>query len=92
MRDDSPIWSEDALDPLLAGSGKVGRGKGATAMVQVVCLTIDGKKVVCIGPVLHVPPLDIYVGEVEEIEFGELMPAALAAELLSGEFVRGIAQ
>ena len=59
-------------------------GLGPRPMVQVVCLTIDGHKVVCLGPVLHVPPAGILVGEIQEIEFGELIPAHLAARLLDG--------
>lgn len=59
----------------------------ATAhMVQVVCLTINGSKVICLGPVLHVPPAGLMVGDIEEIEFGELIPAHLAARLLDGGF------
>lgn len=53
-------------------------------MVQVICLTIDGRKVVCLGPVLHVPPAGLLVGDIQEIEFGELVPAHLAARLLDG--------
>ena len=59
-------------------------GLGPRPMVQVVCLTIDGRKVVCLGPVLHVPPVGLHVGEIQEIEFGELIPAHLAARLLDG--------
>ena len=55
-------------------------------MVQVVCLTIDGVKVVLLGPVLHVPTAGIHVGNVQEIEFGELVPAHLAAKMLDGGF------
>lgn len=55
-------------------------------MVQVVCLTINGSKVICLGPVLHVPPAGLMVGDIEEIEFGELIPAHLAARLLDGGF------
>jgi hypothetical protein len=55
-------------------------------MVQVVCLTIDGVKVICLGPVLHVPPAGLHVGDIQEIEFGELIPAHLAARLLDGGF------
>lgn len=61
-----------------------------TAMVQVICLTIDGCKVVCLGPVLHVPPAGINVGEIEEIEFGEIIPAHLAAKLLDGSMSAGM--
>ena len=53
-------------------------------MVQVICLTIDGRKVVCLGPVLHSPPTGLHVGAIQEIEFGELVPAYLAARLLDG--------
>lgn len=55
-------------------------------MVQVVCITIDGTKVVLLGPVLHVPTAGIHVGNIEEIEFGELVPAHLAAKMLDGGF------
>lgn len=58
----------------------------AVHMVQVVCLTINGSKVICLGPVLHVPPAGILVGDIEEIEFGELIPAHMAARLLDGGF------
>jgi hypothetical protein len=56
------------------------------SMVQVVCITIDGTKVVLLGPVLHVPTAGIHVGNIEEIEFGELVPAHLAAKMLDGGF------
>ena len=59
-------------------------------MVQVVCLTIDGHKVICLGPVLHVPPAGVHVGEIQEIEFGELIPAHLAARLLDGDFSKSM--
>lgn len=54
------------------------------AMVQVIVMTINGHKVVCLGPMLHVPHLGLHVGEVQEIEFGEIIPAHLAARLLDG--------
>lgn len=59
-------------------------------MVQVICLTIDGRKVVCLGPVLHVPPLGLHVGDIQEIEFGEMIPANLAARLLDGSMSEGM--
>lgn len=55
------------------------------SMVQVICLTIDGQKVVCLGPVLHAPHLDLHVGQVQEVEFGEMLPATLAARLVNGD-------
>lgn len=55
-------------------------------MVQVVCLTIDGQKIICLGPVIHLPNQGIHVGTLQEVEFGELIPAHLAAKLLDGGF------
>ncbi len=62
------------------------------ATVQVLVLTINGHKVVCLGPVLHVPPLGIHVGDVQEIEFGEIIPAHLAVKLLDGSLAGGAMQ
>jgi hypothetical protein len=59
-------------------------------MVQVICITIDGVKVMCLGPVLHVPPAGLFVGDVQEIEFGELVPGHLAARLLDGEYSKSM--
>ena len=53
-------------------------------MVQVIVMTINGHKVVCLGPTLHAPHLGLHVGEVQEIEFGEIIPAHLAVRLLDG--------
>lgn len=57
-------------------------GLGSRLMVQVICLTIDDKQVICIAPVVHAPDLGICASEIQAIEFGELMPAFLAAQLL----------
>ena len=57
-------------------------GLGSRLMVQVICLTIDDKQVICIAPVVHAPDLGICAGEIQAIEFGELMPAQMAARLL----------
>jgi hypothetical protein len=57
-------------------------------MLQLMVLTIDGKRYACLGPVLHVPTAGIEVGDVEEIEFGELIPAESAARLLCGQWVQ----
>lgn len=62
------------------------------ATVQVLVLTINGHKVVCLGPVLHVPPLGIHVGDIQEIEFGEIIPANLAVKLLEGSLAGGTMQ
>lgn len=53
-------------------------------MVQIICLTIDGQKIACLGPVLHMPHMDLNVGDIQEIEFGETIPASLAVKLLDG--------
>ena len=61
----------------------------ATPMAQVIILTVDGRRIACLGPVIHAPPAGLSVDTVQEIEFGEIIPMALAAQLMSGEFVRG---
>lgn len=76
------MTADSALEA--AEQGLLWMGLGPRPMVQVVCLTIDGRKVVCLGPVLHVPPAGLHVGDIQEIEFGELIPAHLAARLLDG--------
>jgi len=81
----SPLFDEEVQVPETAWAALAPR-----PMVQVICLTIDGKKVVCIGPVLHVPPVGLNVGDIQEIEFGELIPAHLAARLLDGALGRSV--
>lgn len=61
-------------------------------MVQVIVITINGHKVVCLGPTLHAPHLGLHVGEVQEIEFGEIIPAHLAVKLLDGSLAGGAMQ
>lgn len=68
----------------------VTRAPADIPMVQVLCLTICNQKVLCLGPVLHVPPIGLNVGEIQEIEFGELIPAYLAARLLDGSMSHGM--
>ena len=51
---------------------------GPRPMVQVVILTAGGQKYALIGPV-------ITCAEITDIEFGELMPMAVAAKMLSGD-------
>jgi len=53
-------------------------------MVQVIVMTISGHKVVCLGPTLHAPHLGLHVGDIQEIEFGEIIPAHLATKLIDG--------
>ena len=52
--------------------------------VQVFILTIDGKQFACIGPVVHVPSLGLMIEDVQSIEFGEVLPASLAARMIDG--------
>lgn len=52
--------------------------------VQILVLTIDGKKFVCIGPVMYMPLLGITVGDVQEIEFGEIVSTDEAMQMLDG--------
>lgn len=61
----------------------------AAPMAQVIILTIDGRRVAFLGPVTHAPHAGIQVGDVQEVEFGEIIPMALAAQLMSGEFAKG---
>ena len=60
--------------------------------VQVILLTINGHKVVCLGPTLHAPHLGLHVGDVQEIEFGEIIPANIAVRLLDGSLAGGTMQ
>jgi len=60
----------------------------ATPMAQVIILTIDGQRIACLGPVIHAPFAGLSVDTVQEIEFGEIIPTTLAAQLMSGEFFR----
>ena len=59
---------------------------GSMHLIQMIVLTIDGRQVVCLGPVLHVPSAGVHVGEVQNIEFGEVIPAQMAAHLVGGGF------
>ena len=81
---------DSALEAAGEEPGLLWMGLGPRPMVQVVCLTIDGHKVVCLGPVLHVPPAGLLVGDIQEIEFGELIPADLAAKLLDGRLSKAM--
>lgn len=58
-------------------------------MAQVIILTIDGRRVAFLGPVVHAPHAGIQVDNVQDVEFGEIIPMALAAQLMNGEFAKG---
>ena len=55
-------------------------------LVQMVVVTINGVRYGLVGPVVHVPGLIESDLDVSEIEFGEIMPAHAAAQMLRGEF------
>ena len=59
-----------------------------THLVQMIVLTIDGQQVVYLGPVVHAPSVGIHAGDVQNVEFGEVIPARLAARLIGGEFTQ----
>jgi len=61
----------------------------ASPMAQVIILTIDGQRIACLGPIIHAPHVGLSINNVQEIEFGEIIPMAIAAQLMSGEFARG---
>jgi hypothetical protein len=56
------------------------------SLVQLIVVTINGTRYGLVGPVVHVPGLTEQDIDVSDIEFGEIMPAHLAARMLEGEF------
>jgi len=61
-------------------------------LVQIITLKINGISYGLVGPVVLVPGLMSKSLEIDvsEIEFGEIMPAAVAARMLEGDFKRGM--
>lgn len=55
-------------------------------LVQMVVVTINGTRYGLVGPVVHVPGTMDQDLDVSEIEFGEIMPAQAAAQMLEGRF------
>ena len=55
-------------------------------LVQMVVVTINGTRYGLVGPVVHVPGTMDQDLDVSEIEFGEIMPAHAAAQMLEGRF------
>jgi len=55
-------------------------------LVQVTVVTLDGVQYAMIGPVLYVPGLLQGPREFSDIEFGDVMPASMAARMLEGRF------
>jgi len=68
-------------------NGPVLMDLGPRHMVQVLCITINGYKSLYLGPVPT--PFINENGDptviVQNVEFGETLPVALASRLLSGE-------
>lgn len=58
-------------------------GHGPRTMVQVYFLTIGGIQHALIGPVVHVPELGLMAGDVQALEYGDVLPADVAAHMLS---------
>ncbi len=54
-------------------------------MVQLLCLTIDGQKVICLAPIIDAPELGIKRGKITSLEFGDVISLRNAFRLLSGE-------
>jgi len=62
------------------------------SLVQMITLKINGIRYGLVGPVVVVPgfitsPLEV---DVSEIEFGEIMPARIAARMLEGDFKKAM--
>lgn len=55
-------------------------------LVQMIVVTINGTRYGLVGPVVHVPGIMDQDLDVSEIEFGEIMPAHAAAQMLQGDF------
>lgn len=58
--------------------------------VQMITITINGTRYGLVGPVVIVPGVFNHKVEIDisEIEFGEIMPAYVAARMLEGDFRR----
>lgn len=57
-------------------------------LVQMVTITINGTRYGLVGPVVvgPGPSYDNFRLDISDIEFGEIMPASLAARMLEGRF------
>lgn len=56
--------------------------------VQIIVITVNGQKLLCIGPVIP----GLWAGGsvvVDEIEFGDVVPRTAAMQLLDGSFTQG---
>jgi hypothetical protein len=61
-------------------------GPADEPLVQMIVVTINGTRYALVGPVVHVPGLFERAIDISEIEFGEIMPAYAAAQMLQGDF------
>jgi hypothetical protein len=55
------------------------------ALVQMIVVTINGTQYALVGPVVYVPGTEQDL-DVSNIEFGEIMTACAAAQMLKGDF------
>lgn len=56
--------------------------------VQIIVITVNGQKLLCIGPVIP----GLWAGGsvvIDEVEFGDLVPRTVAMQLLDGSFTQG---
>lgn len=65
-------------------------GPGEEPLVQLIVVTINGTRYALVGPVVHVPGLLDSELDVSEIEFGEILSAHAAAQMLQGDFKRAL--
>lgn len=62
--------------------------QGPRPMVQLLCLTIDGQKVICLAPVIDAPEHGIKRGRITSLEFGDIITLRNALRLLCGDLHR----
>ena len=55
-------------------------------LVQMIVVTINGTQYALVGPVVYVPGITEQDLDVSNIEFGEIMTACAAAQMLKGDF------
>lgn len=56
--------------------------------VQIIVITVNGQKLLCIGPVIP----GLWAGGsvvIDEVEFGDVVPRTAAMQLLDGSFTQG---
>ena len=56
--------------------------------VQIIVMTVNGQKLLCIGPVIPALWTGAHI-VIDEVEFGDIVPRTVAMQLLDGTFVQG---